>query len=119
MSDLFLLTDQRMERQKPFFLESHGKPRVEDRHVLSGIICINRNGLRWCDAPRGNGPPKMLYNRWKRWGDMGVFARMMEGLASEGTEQRAITIGATYFKARRTASSRQAKKEDPTISAGV
>jgi transposase len=49
-----------------------GKPRVDDLLVLSGIIFINRNGLRWCDAPREYGPPKTLYNRWKRWGDMGV-----------------------------------------------
>jgi transposase len=31
-----------------------GKPRVDDRRVLSGIIFINRNGLRWRDAPAGN-----------------------------------------------------------------
>lgn len=72
-----------MERLKPFFPKSHGKPRVDDRRVLSGIIFINRNGLRWCDAPREYGPPKTLYNRWKRWGDKGVFARMVEGLACE------------------------------------
>ena len=81
MSNLFWLTDEQMERLKPFFPKSHCKPRVEDRHVLSGIIFINPNGLRWCDAPREYGPPKTLYNRWKRWGDMGVFARMMVGLA--------------------------------------
>jgi hypothetical protein len=71
MSNLFWLTDKQMERLKPFFSQSHGKPRVDDRRVLSGIIFINRNGLRWCDAPREYGPPKTLYNRWKRWGDMG------------------------------------------------
>ena len=67
-------------------------PRVDDRRVLSGIIFINRNGLRWCDAPREYGPPKTLYNRWKRWGDMGVFARMMEGLASESTERKTVMM---------------------------
>jgi transposase len=80
MSNLFWLTDEQMDRLRPFFPKSHGKPRVDDRRVLSGIIFINRNGLRWCDAPREYGPPKTLYNRWKRWGEMGVFARMMEGL---------------------------------------
>ncbi len=40
---------------------------------------------------------------------MGVFARMMEGLASEGTEQKTIMIDATYLKAHRTASSLRAK----------
>jgi transposase len=92
MSNLFWLTDDQMERLKPFLPESHGKPRVDDRRVLSGIIFINRNGLRWCDAPREYGPPKTLHNRWKQWGDMGVFARMMKGLASDGTEQKTIMI---------------------------
>jgi transposase len=90
------MTDEQMERLKPSFRKSHGKPRVDDRRVLSGIIFINRHRLRWCDAPREYGPSKTLYNRWKRWGDMGVFARMMEGLASEGTEQKTVMIDATY-----------------------
>ena len=119
MINLFWLTDELVERLRPFFPKSHGKPRVDDRRVLSGIIFINRNGLRWCDAPREYGPPKTLYNRWKRWGDMGVFARMMEGLASEGTEQKTIMIDATYLKAHRTASSLRAKKGGPMISAGA
>ena len=84
MSNLFWLTEEQMERLTPFYPKSHGKPRVDDRRVLSGMIFINRNGLRWCDARREYGPPKTLYNRWKRWGDMGVFARMMEGSAAEG-----------------------------------
>ena len=87
-----------------------GVPRVDDRRVLSGIVLINRNGLRWCDAPHEYGPPKTLYTRWKRWGDMEVFARMMEGLASNCTDQKTIMIGATHLKAHRTASSLRAKK---------
>lgn len=55
-----------MERARPLFPWSHGKPRVDDRRVLSRIIFINRNGLRWRDAPAECGPPKTLYNRWKR-----------------------------------------------------
>jgi transposase len=119
MSNLFWLTDEQLERLKPFFPKSHGKPRVDDRRVLSGIIFINRNGLRWCDAPKEYGPPKTLYNRWKRWGDMGVFARMMEGLASEVDEQKTVMIDATYLKAHRTASSLRAKKGGPMTSAAA
>lgn len=55
-------------------------------------------------------PPKTLYNRWKRWSDMGVFARMMVGLASAGGEEKVVMIDATYLKAHRTASSLRAKK---------
>lgn len=99
-----------MERLKPFFPKSHGKPRVDDRRILSGIIFINRNGLRWCDAPRDCGPATTLYNRWKRWSDKGGFARIMVGLAAEGTVSKTIMIDATDPKAHRTASSLRLKK---------
>jgi transposase len=110
MSNLYWLSEDQMARLRPFFPKSHGKPRVDDRRVLSGIIFINRNGLRWCDAPKEYGPAKTLYNRWKRWGDMGVFARMMEGLASEAAVPKTVMIDATYLKAHRTASSLGVKK---------
>ena len=58
MSDLYRLTDDQMERLRPQFPKSHGKPRVDDRRVLSGIIFVNRNGLRWRDAPAAQGPHK-------------------------------------------------------------
>ena len=87
MSNLYWLSEDQMARLKPYFSKSHGVPRVDDRRVLSGINFINRNGLRWCDAPREYGPPKTLYNRWKRWCDMGVFARIMKGTGRRGTRQ--------------------------------
>jgi transposase len=101
VSNLFWLTDEQMARLRSFFPESHGKPSVDDRRVLSGIFFINRNRLRWSDAPGAYGPAKTLYNRWKRWSDMGVFARIMEGLASYGTKQKTSMIDATYLKAHR------------------
>ena len=117
MSTLFWLTDAQIARLRPFFPKSHGRPRVDDRRVLNGIIFINRNGLRWCDAPKEYGPHKTLYNRWKRWSDMGVFARIMEGLAAEAVERKTVMIDATYLKAHRTASSLRAKMGAPATSA--
>jgi transposase len=88
-------------RLEPYFPKSHGKPRVDDRRVLSGIIFVNRNGLRWRDAPKDYGPHKTLYNRWKRWGEKGVFTRMMEGLSAAGAERKTVMIDATYLKGKR------------------
>lgn len=96
MGSLHWLADEQMERSKPFCPNIPGKLRVDDRWVLSGIVFINRNELPWCDAPRAYGRAKTLYNRWKRWGDMGGFTRMMEGLASEGGEEKVVMIDATY-----------------------
>jgi hypothetical protein len=52
MDDLFLLSEAQMRRIEPFFPLSHGIPRVDDRRVISGIVFVIRNGLRWRDAPR-------------------------------------------------------------------
>ncbi len=46
MSDPYWLTNEQMARLEPFFPRRHGRPRVHDRRVLSGIIFVNRNGLR-------------------------------------------------------------------------
>ena len=109
MGDLFWLTEAQMERLKPFFPLSHGVPRVDDRRVLSGIIFVNRNGLRWRDAPPIYGPHKTLYNRWYRWSRMGVFARILLELVRQDVETEMIMIDATYLKAHRTASSLRKK----------
>jgi len=60
MSDLFWLTDAQIARLARFFPKPHGKPRVDARQVLGGIIFINRNCLRWRDAPTADGPHKTL-----------------------------------------------------------
>lgn len=47
---------------RPFSLRSRGKPRVDDRRVLSGITFVNRDLLCWRDAPRDYSLAKRLYN---------------------------------------------------------
>jgi len=58
MSGYFWLTDQPMARLRPFFPHSRGKPHVDDRRVLNGIVQIKKNRLQWKDAPALYGPPK-------------------------------------------------------------
>jgi hypothetical protein len=43
-------------------------------------------------------------------GDLGVFAREMEGLASDGGEEKVATIDAKCLKAHRTAPSLRVKR---------
>ncbi|WP_342365244.1 transposase [Paracoccus ravus] len=74
------------------------------------MIFINRNGLRWRDAPAAYGAHKTVYSRWKRWSENGIFARMMAGLAAEHGEEKTVMIDATYLKAPRTAISMAAKQ---------
>ena len=54
--------------------------------MISGILHVLRNGLRWRDAPAFYGPSKTLYNRFVRWSAAGVFARLFRALAAERDE---------------------------------
>ena len=119
MADLFWLTDKQMEHLRQFFPKPRGRARVDDRRVLSGIIFVNRNGLRWRDAPAAYGPAKTLYNRWLRWSRMGVFARMLIELAAQGQQTETLMIDASHLSAHRTASSLRAKKGASARSAGA
>jgi transposase len=123
MSELFWLSEGQMERLKPYFPKSRGKPRVDDRKVLSGIVFIQRNGLMWKHAPAEYGPPKTLYTRWKRWSRMGVFATIMTELAAQAQQTEMVMIDVEpvvrhwsenhwrgHLKTHRTASSLAVKK---------
>ena len=94
MSDLFWLTKRQMRRIEPYFPLSHGVPRVDDRRIISGIIFVIRNGLRWRDAPAAYGPHKTIYNRFIRWSRLGVFNRIFAGLAAEGGKPDQLMIDA-------------------------
>ena len=105
MADLFMLSKAQMRRIQPFFPLSHGIARVDDRRVVSGIIFVIRNGLRWRDAPSDYGPHKTIYNRFIRWSRLGVFNRIFVELAGQAGEPDRIMIDATHLKAHRTAAS--------------
>ena len=100
----------------PIFPLSHGVPRVDDRRVISGIIFVIRNGLRWRDAPAEYGPHKTIYNRFIRWSRMGVFNKIFSGLAAKAGKPDQLMIDATHLKAHRTAASLLKKGLFPDVS---
>ncbi|ATF19761.1 Putative transposase of IS4/5 family protein [Phaeobacter gallaeciensis] len=101
MSDLFWLADAQMARLRPFIPKSNDRPRTDDRRVPNGIIFINHNDLRWCDAPKEYGLHKTLSNRWKHWSAKRICAKVMMGLAADHGGEKIVVIDATYLKAHR------------------
>ena len=116
LTDLFLLSEAQMRRIEPFFPLSHGIARVDDRRVISGIIYVIKNGLRWRDAPREYGPHKTIYNRFVRWSRLGVFDKIFSELARGGGKLKRLMIDATHLKAHRTAASLLKKGLFPGVS---
>ena len=115
MLDLLWLSNEQLDRIKPYFPLSHGVPRVDDHRVVSGIVFVIKNGLRWRDAPREYGPHKTLYNRFIRWSRMGVFDRIFASLAGQRGQPDRLIIDATHLKAHRTAASLLKKGLFPAV----
>ncbi len=115
MSDLFWLSKAQLARIEPYFPLAHGVPRVDDRKVVSGIIFVIHNGLRWRDAPVDYGPHKTLYNRFIRWSRLGVFDNIFSALSAQGGSPGTLMIDATHLKAHRTACSLLKKGMFPAV----
>lgn len=73
--------------------------------MISGIINVIRNGLRWRDAPPEYGPHKTPYNRFIRWSKLGVFNQIFAHLVADAEAPDTLMIDATHLKAHRTAAS--------------
>lgn len=57
----------------------------------------------WKHALRDYGPPKTLYNQWKRLSRMGAFATIMTELAARAQDSELAMIDATDLKTHRSA----------------
>jgi len=116
MSDLFWLSDEKMVRLEPFFPKSYAKPRVDDRRVVSSIISISYNALRWIDVPAECSLVKNVYKHWKQWRDIDGFAHMVLSLSDTYADPFTLMIDATYLQCHRTASSFRLKKGEDACS---
>jgi mannitol 2-dehydrogenase len=105
MSDFFWFSDAQWERIEPLLpTDVRGKPRVDDRRVLSGIVHALRCGGRWGDCPEHvYGPKKTLYNRFVRWSERGIWEGIFSALAGAEDAPDRLFIDSSCIKAHRCA----------------
>jgi len=105
MSDVFWLSEAQFARLTPHLpTDTRGKPRVDDRCVISGIVHVLKSGARWIDAPAVYGPRKTLYNRFVRWAAKGVWSDIFHALAAAGGPPSQVLMDSSAVKAHRCAS---------------
>lgn len=94
----FWLSEAQFTRLRPLLpTKVRSVPQVDDRRVISGIIHVIRNGLRWRDAPACYGPPKTLYNHFVlpfNWNLLGDGTHTVRALA-DGVEFDRATFTVT------------------------
>src|SRR6478752_2515799 len=97
--DYFWLTKDQFARLEPLLPnDTRGKPRVDDRRVISGIIQVLKSGGRWIDAPEVYGPRKTLYNRFVRWAAKGVWVDIFHALATAGGPPAQVLIDSSAVR---------------------
>jgi len=102
--DCFWLSADQFARLVPHLpTDTRGKPRVDDRRVISGIVHVLKSGGRWVDAPAVYGPRKTLYNRFVRWAAKGVWSAIFHALASTDGPPAQVLIDSSAVKAHRCA----------------
>jgi len=60
------------------------KPTISDRHALEGALYILREGCRWRAMPEVFGHWMMVFMRYKRWVDRGVWWKILMRLQKMG-----------------------------------
>ena len=103
MGELFWLNDRQWAAIEPLLPHLGGKPRVDDRRVISGILHRYREGLRWRTIPAEYGPRTTLFNRFNRWSERGLWQQLFAALAACEDPPMVAMVDSTAMRAHRAA----------------
>lgn len=105
MADLYWLSDDAWALIEPHLPYGQpGRPRVDGRTVISGILHVLKTGCRWRDCPSEYSPYTTIYNRYNRWSYRGIWQRLFEKLAAAGSVPEELSLDSSHVKAHRSAS---------------
>ena len=88
------LDDLRWSRIEPLLppRAKEGRPRVDDRAIVNGILFVLIAGCRWQDIPGRYGDDSTANRRLRRWEKLGIWKRIMDSLVDEGYRNGTIQI---------------------------
>ena len=121
MAHLFRLSDEAWAAVEPHLPKGRpGKPRLDDRVVISGILHVLKTGCRWRDVPADYGPPTTIYNRYHRWAQRRIWQRIFDRMAAAGAVPEELSLDSTQVKAHRSAlGSKRGPKRKRSVSLAV
>jgi transposase len=112
-----LVTDELWEVIEPLLPEEPpkpkgGRPRIDDRAALTGIIFVLKSGIPWEMLPQemGCGSGMSCWRRLKEWQEAGVWARLHQKLLDRLGEADQIEWERASLDAASVAAPRGAKR---------
>lgn len=80
------LSDEQWARLRPLLPpppQGRGRPRVDDRLIVDGIIWRLTTGAPWRDLPDRFGSWRTVYSRFRRWQQAGVWDQALAAVQAE------------------------------------
>jgi transposase len=97
-----LLRDEQWEEIKPLLPQVEpgpkgGRPRVDNRDALEGILWILRTGARWQDLPEKYPSASTCWRRLKEWEEEGIWLNMWRAFLSKLDSNGALDWQDTFI----------------------
>src|SRR5204863_6131028 len=74
-----------------------GRPWIDNRRVLEGILWILRSGARWQDLPEKYPHPSTCWRRLRDWDEQGVWLNIWRAFLSELNERRQLEWSESFL----------------------
>jgi len=72
--------------------DGRGRPRVDDRAILNGILWVLRTGAPWHDMPNRYPPYQTCHRRFQEWVEKGVFEAILRELVRDVKERGGLDL---------------------------
>ena len=97
---LYHLKDSQWKKIEFFFSarKNRGRPPLNPRVVLNGILWILRSGARWRDLPTCFGNWNSVYHKFRKWISVGLFEKILRTLNFITNKYLLIEIDSTFCK---------------------
>lgn len=67
-----------------------GRPGMDHRQMMNGILWVLRTGAPWRDVPKRYGKWTTIYSRFQRWRKQGVWNRILAELQTIKSREKQI-----------------------------
>ena len=114
MEKYYSLTDEQFALIEPILLDDRDrrgrKPTISDRHALEGVLYILREGCCWRAMPDFFGNWMMVFMRYKRWVERGVWWKVLMRLQKANVlEVKIAFMDSSVVRAHKSAAGAQKK----------
>jgi transposase len=92
------LKDEQWEIVKPLLpkvakrADGRGRPRVDDREILNGILWVLRTGAAWYDMPDRYPAYQTCHRRFQEWAQKGTFEKVLRALVQDVKERGGLDL---------------------------